>query len=124
MIRPVRPALRILVVDDYLDSRFVTCVALTMRGYTCDHVGGSADALAAIESFRPDVVVLEWALRDGSGIGLAARLREASSALGIALRVIAVSSQWEPWGLSTTEGFERYFSKPVSMDELDELIAA
>jgi DNA-binding response OmpR family regulator len=110
------------VVDDYLDSRFVMCVALTMRGHTCDHVGTAGAAIASIATFRPDVVLLEWALRDGSGVGLALRLRRASVELGLALRIIAVSSQNEPTGFSVAEGFESYFSKPVAMDQLDETL--
>jgi two-component system, OmpR family, response regulator len=120
---PIVPR-RVLVVDDYRDSRYVTCVALGLRGHTCGHVGSSRDALEAIGTFRPDVVVLEWALRDGSGIGLATRLRDVSAEHGIALRVIAASSQDEPNGLSAAEGFEAYLSKPVSMDELDDLLRA
>lgn len=120
---PVTPR-RVLVVDDFRDSRYVTCVALGLRGHTCDHVGSSRGALEAIGTFCPDVVVLEWALRDGTGIGLATRLREAAAARGVVLRVIAVSTQSEPTGMSETEGFEAYLAKPVSMDELDELLRA
>jgi two-component system phosphate regulon response regulator PhoB len=120
--RLVSSTRRVLVVDDYLDSRFVMCVALTMRGHTCDHVGTAGAAIASIATFRPDVVLLEWALRDGSGVGLALRLRRASVELGLALRIIAVSSQNEPTGFSVAEGFESYFSKPVAMDQLDETL--
>lgn len=122
--RLVSSARRVLVVDDYVDSRYVTCVALGMRGHTCDHVGTADAALASIATFRPDVVLLEWALRDGSGVGLASRLRRASRELGLALRIIAVSSQNEPSGLLVAEGFESYFLKPVAMDELDETLRA
>jgi len=120
---PVTPR-RVLVVDDFRDSRYVTCIGLGLRGHTCDGVGSSRGALEAIGTFRPDVVVLEWALRDGTGLGLATRLRQAAAAHGVALRVIAVSTQYEPMGMCATEGFEAYLSKPVSMDELDDLLRA
>jgi two-component system OmpR family response regulator len=113
---------RVLVVDDYRESRFVTCVALTLRGHTCGHVGTASAALASIETFRPDVVVIEWALRDGSGRGLADEVRRVAAELGQRVRVIAVSSQPEP--LAAAERFDRYLSKPVVMDELDQLICA
>ena len=117
-------ARRVLVVDDYVDSRYVTCVALGLRGHTCDHVGTARAAFSSLATFRPDVVLLEWALRDGSGRGLSLRLRRASLELGVVLRVIAVSSQNEPAGLALAEGFDHYMTKPVSMDELDEVLRA
>lgn len=122
MISEQAGARRILVIDDYLDSRFVTCMALGLRGHTCDHVGTALDAVASISSFRPDVVILEWALRDGSGIGLASRLRDVAAEQGVALRVIAVSCQYERCGMCVTEGFDHYLSKPVAMDELERLV--
>ena len=75
--------------------------------------------MAVVGAFRPDVVVLEWNLRDGGGLGLARRLRDRSEA---PLFVIVVSTQNEPASFRESEGADAYLVKPLLLDELEELL--
>src|SRR5215510_6926612 len=50
------------------------CDVLRHRGHTCEAVATRPEAFDMMSSFAPDVVLLEWAMRDESGRGLARRL--------------------------------------------------
>lgn len=81
--------LRVLVVDD--DPEFRRLAARVLRGWgmaVAGEAGGVADALAAAERTRPDVVIVDVGLPDGDGFSLTVRLR----ALSPAPQVVVVSS--------------------------------
>jgi DNA-binding response OmpR family regulator len=112
-----QPAQRILIVDDHAPSRIAVANALTRRGHTCAAVTGACEAVAAISTFGPTVVVAEWAFRDGSGVGLAARLRAENPRLVL----IALSHANEPAELH--DEYDEYLVKPASPDEIESAFA-
>jgi CheY-like chemotaxis protein len=117
-----RSSRHVLVVDDHPQSRLALCVGLRRRGYVSKPVGTATAALEALDSFKPEVVIMEWFLRAGAGIGLAGRLRGSASALGISIRIIAASSQPIPDGFLEREGVDGYLEKPVSLDDFVNLL--
>lgn len=109
---------RVLVIDDHVGSRVATCSSLELHGYTCAHAGTASDAFAAIASFHPSIVLLEWSMRGGWGVGLARQLRERAAADQLCLIVIAVSTQEEPDAFCVDEGVDAYLVKPIAAPEL------
>ena len=103
---------RVLIVDEHLASRCVVAEALERRGYTCVAVKTVAEALFQLVQFDPRVVVLEWAFRDGSGCGLARRLRTRKQQLVL----VAVSYLDAPPDASE---FDEYLVKPVPVEEIE-----
>jgi CheY-like chemotaxis protein len=68
-------ASRILIVEDFADSRDMYIEFLEAQGF---EVAGAADGLAALQSIehaRPDVVVLDVALPKLDGLSVLRRLR-------------------------------------------------
>lgn len=68
-------SVRILVVEDEPNTRYVLSALLESEGY---RVAAAADVTSAMETasaLRPKLVVLDWMLPDGNGEGLAASLR-------------------------------------------------
>src|SRR5205823_8535826 len=74
-----RPA-RILLVDDETSIQRAVAPLLRARGYTVELVGTGADALEAVASRAPDLIVLDLGLPDVDGVELCVRLREESKA--------------------------------------------
>jgi DNA-binding NarL/FixJ family response regulator len=76
----------ILIVDDDADFRRAARELLIVRGY---EVAGEAaslgEARAAVESQRPDGILLDVTLPDGDGVDLAADLCAAQPALRVLL---------------------------------------
>lgn len=108
------------MIDDHEVSRFLMRHVLTMRGHLCEAVGTAAAGLGSIDNFKPEIVILEWSLRDRSGLGLARQLRSRSAAQGRSLTVVVVSTANEPAGFLDEEHVDAYFTKPISMGVVEE----
>ncbi|MDQ3667486.1 MAG: diguanylate cyclase [Acidobacteriota bacterium] len=67
---------RVLVVDDDPDKLSLLEVALTMAGYEVRTAWDGEEALAAIASFEPDLVVSDAMMPRMNGYDLARRIRE------------------------------------------------
>ena len=79
----------VLVVDDDAEFRHLVARVLTGWGHTViGQAGTVAQALAGAEELRPDVMLVDIGLPDGTGFALAERLR----ALPWAVRVVLISS--------------------------------
>lgn len=66
----------VLVVDDEPDCRFMARMVLEARGHDVVEAGNGADALAAIEQQRPDVVISDLNMPVMDGLQLRAELAE------------------------------------------------
>ncbi|MEV1320615.1 response regulator transcription factor [Micromonospora arborensis] len=110
------PSPRVLVVDDELFLADLIASALRYAGFASTTAGDCAEAEATVARERPDLIILDVLLPDGSGIDLCRRLREN----GVLAPVIfltarrAVADKIE--GLSV--GGDDYLTKPFSLDEL------
>ncbi len=119
---PMEP-LRILIVDDDIQSSSSVEFMLRASGYSQTRVAYSGHAALAIAAdFKPSVVLLELSLLDMSGYEVARILRERAQRHD--LRLIALTSSREHAGreLARVVGFERYLLKPVAAIDLAALI--
>ena len=120
---PTEP-LRILIVDDDIESSTSLDMMLEELGHSETRVAHSGRAALAIAAaFHPSMVLLELGLLDMSSYKLARILRERAQSHD--LRLIALTSCREHTGreLARVSGFERYLLKPVAAIDLAALIA-
>lgn len=110
---------RLLIIDEHELSRKVVVQTLRLRGHKCSGVATTADAVVAVGTLKPTVVIMDWVFRDGSGVGLARRLREASD-LGNDLVIVAVSTANEPAEFRTNEPVDEYLTKPCTADVIEQ----
>src|SRR5437870_258936 len=75
-----RPQPRVLVVDDEEHITELVAMGLGFNGFEVERAGSGRAALSAIESRRPDLVVLDVMLPDLDGFEVARRLRQAEGA--------------------------------------------
>ena len=116
--------LRILIVDDDIESSSSLELMLDASGHSETRVAYSGHAALAIAAaFQPSMVLLELGLLDMSGYEVARILRERAQSHD--LRLIALTSSREHTGreLARVSGFERYLLKPVAAIDLAALIA-
>jgi two-component system, NarL family, response regulator NreC len=114
--------IRALLVDDHQIVRSGVRKVLEASG-TVEVVGeasGVREALERARMLRPDVVVLDLTLRDGSGLDVIADLREGGA------RVVILSMQDEPaYARKAFElGAQGYVVKDAADDELADAIEA
>jgi two-component system cell cycle response regulator len=72
----MRGKFHVLVVDDDPDKSELLRVALSMEGYEVLTAANGREALSAIESFQPDLVVSDIMMPEVNGYELARRIRE------------------------------------------------
>jgi CheY-like chemotaxis protein len=79
-------ALRVLIVDDSVPFRRAARALLERRGYSVvGEADGAASGLTAIERMRPDAVLLDVRLPDGSGFDLCTLLTREPNAPSVLL---------------------------------------
>ena len=107
---------RVLVVDDEANIADVIAMALRYQGFTVEVAGDGAGALRAVETFRPDLLVLDIMLPDMEGFEVARRLGEQRSQVPIIFLTARDATQDKIRGL--TMGGDDYVTKPFSLEEL------
>ena len=114
MTVPERPT-RILVVDDEEQIRRALKSILSTRGYTLEMAATAKEALLKAIDAPPDLVVLDLALPDCSGIEVCRELRTWMSA---PILVLSVRANEADKIEALDEGADDYLTKPFSAGEL------
>jgi two-component system OmpR family response regulator len=107
---------RILVVDDEPNIVDVVAMALRFQGFEVDTAGTGRDALASVERFRPQVMVLDVMLPDMEGFEVAERLGAQRGHVPIIFLTARDATEDKLRGLSI--GGDDYVTKPFSLEEL------
>jgi two-component system OmpR family response regulator len=109
-------ATRVLVVDDEQNIAEVVSMALRFEGFTVEAASCGRDALAAIASFKPHLVVLDVMLPDIEGFEVARRLGAQRANVPIIFLTARDATEDKIRGL--TGGGDDYMTKPFSLEEL------
>ncbi len=107
---------RVLVVDDEPNIVDVISMALRFQGFEVESAGTGADALAAVASFAPDLIVLDVMLPDMEGFDVARRLGAQRARVPILFLTARDATDDKVRGL--TIGGDDYVTKPFSLEEL------
>lgn len=106
----------ILLVEDDHDLANGLQQALQNDGYAVNHVATGADALAAIDTEAPAIVILDIGLPDIDGLTVLKRLRVRHPDLPVLLLTARASLNDRVVGLDS--GADDYLPKPFDMEEL------
>jgi|SRR5262245_7755132 len=112
---------KVLVVDDEPEVRQVLQEFLSSRGYEVTAASGGVEALAFVESEKPDLVLLDVAMPDMDGVetlrrivainpGLAVIMVTANANIGVTSKLLAL-------------GAVDYVPKPFDLDYLDQAVS-
>jgi two-component system OmpR family response regulator len=107
---------RVLVVDDEPNIADVISIALRYNDYEVSIAASGQAALAAVDEFRPNLVVLDVMLPDLDGFAVAKRLRERADETPIVFLTARDTTDDKVRGL--TLGGDDYVTKPFSVEEL------
>jgi CheY-like chemotaxis protein len=112
---------KVLVVDDELEVRQVLREFLSNRGYDVTTASGGAEAVAIVETIKPDLILLDVAMPDMDGVETLKRI----VAIEPTLAVIMVTANSD---IGTTSkllalGAVDYVPKPFDLDYLDQAVS-
>jgi signal transduction histidine kinase/ActR/RegA family two-component response regulator len=117
---PARRPLRILLVEDHVDTLHVMADFLEVSGHEVTKAPDVGSALRLAETRSFDLLVSDLGLPDGSGLDLMRQVRERYGLPGIAVSGYGTSDDVR---LSQDAGFLDHLIKPVHPSKLKEAIA-
>ncbi len=114
---------RVLIVDDNIDSADTLTEMLRASGHDVDTAYDGAAGLAAVDSHRPDVVLLDIGLPKVNGYDVARKIRQSDPQRRIVLVAVTGWGQDEDRRRSQHAGFDHHLVKPVDPASLDRIFA-
>lgn len=117
------PARRILVVDDTRAVRFVLERLLRAMGQQVQAAPDAVTALTLAQSDPPDMVISDIGMPDIDGYEFARRLRQVPELKNVLLVALTGYGQGSDRKRARDAGFDHHLVKPVSVDELQRLLA-
>lgn len=127
---PARAGARILLVeDDELNRALVRaivsrCAEPELRGAQLVEAGDLAQARAAIEDAPVDVMLLDMGLPDGSGLDLAAELRDSPGGRAPAVVAVTGNSAAAQADAAMAAGCQAVLAKPYAAADLRALLTS
>ncbi len=121
MPHPVSEA-RILVADDDSTNREVALAQLRTLGYHASVVTNGAEAIAALQRERYDLVLMDCGMPVMDGFAATQAIR-ASMQPGIPIVALTASSMQADRDRCLSAGMDDYLSKPTDLRELADMIA-
>jgi len=108
---------QILIVED--ETVFARAIEkrLSRAGYKCQIASDIKTAVEKLDTFPPDLILLDMRLPDGSGLDFLAELRTKQST-SIAVIVMSAYGELEDAVSAMKLGASDYLKKPVDLDEL------
>jgi CheY-like chemotaxis protein len=124
MSKPVKTiGRRILVVDDNRDSAKTLAMLLKATGHETHVAFDGLEAVAAAESFRPEIVLLDIGLPKLNGYETAITIREQPWGKDMMLAALTGWGQDDDRQKSKDAGFDAHLVKPVDYAVLTKLLA-
>ena len=111
--------LKILLVEDNMDTRNYLATTLASRGHDVRTAGSLASALREASEHDFELLISDIDLPDGSGLELMWKLRDRGPVMGIALSGFGSSDDINQ---SLSAGFAEHLTKPVEFRRLEEAI--
>jgi two-component system OmpR family response regulator len=107
---------RVLVVDDEAYITDLVATALRYEGFEVASAANGRDALALVESFRPELIVLDVMLPDLDGFDVQRKLLDRGRRVPVLFLTARDATEDKVRGL--TIGGDDYVTKPFSLEEL------
>lgn len=114
--------MKILVVEDYEDTRLMMRLELEQRGYRVIEACDGEEAVELAWRECPNVILMDLSLPKLDGFAATRRIREDEQMRDVL--VVAITAHQEPLYRSNAleAGFNAFVTKPIDFDWLHELL--
>jgi two-component system response regulator MprA len=114
--------LRIVIAEDYYPLAMTMTWALEANGHEVRFCFDGQDAIGLVESFKPDVVILDINMPRLDGMSACKKIRASQERGNILMVACSVWSNVAKRPEFTAAGFDAYYLKPFDLDRFDEFI--
>jgi CheY-like chemotaxis protein len=118
------PSLRILVVDDNVDTATGMATLLQLAGHEVQVAHEGRAAVEVARTFRPRVLLLDLGLPGLSGYEVATQLRNEGCCRDSVFVAVSGYGQEQDRERSQAAGFDHHLAKPVDLESLRTVLAA
>lgn len=108
---------QILLVDDEPSIRLLLRRFLEPARYQVSEAGSAEAAFAAVESVKPDLVILDLGMPGLSGHEVLKRLKS-QPGFRTPVMVLTAQTDWDSADASVAQGADAYMTKPLTRDQL------
>ncbi len=122
-VKPTGPSLRILVVDDNVDTAGSLAMLLEESGHEVRTAHDGLTALEAALNYRPNVVLLDLGLPGLNGFEVAKRLRQQPVFQNVVLVAMTGYGQEADRKRSLDAGFNHHLVKPADFGKVQDILA-
>jgi signal transduction histidine kinase len=115
--------LNIMLVDDNQDAALMMSMLLEAQGHTLAVAHDGRAALALVQDFKPQALILDIGLPDMDGFQLARRLRQDNALEDACFIALTGYGQASDRAQSQAAGFDHHLTKPANHLELARVLA-
>jgi CheY-like chemotaxis protein len=114
-------ARKILIVDDYEDTRHILKFIVGSLGYEAMEAADGAEAVESVKRSAPDLILMDFAMPGMNGIEATKAIRKFES--GDEIPIICVTAYGKQiYDEAIEAGFDDVIAKPIDYDSLPALI--
>lgn len=114
----------VLIVEDDKAISEMLKMSLTASNYVVAVADDGAQALDHLNTFTPDLLLLDWMLPDTDGPSLIKKIRDTAIHKDLPILMLTARAEEEDKIVGLNVGADDYMTKPVSLQELNARIRA
>jgi CheY-like chemotaxis protein len=114
---------RVLVVDDNAQNLKLARVTLAIEGYETETAADAEQALKALESFKPRLILMDLQLPGMDGLELTRQLKQNPTMRHIVIIALTANAMKGDDLDALAAGCDGYMSKPIDIEVLPKMVA-
>ena len=114
--------LKILLVEDDEDTRYLMQLEMERRGYRVIEADDGEKAVALAEQEHPDIILMDLSLPSMDGLEATKQIREIDQMRAVPIVAVTAHQETDFRESAKASGFDAYVTKPIDFDWLSELI--
>jgi two-component system, cell cycle response regulator DivK len=114
--------MRVLLVEDTEDNRFMMRRLLEMSGYRVAEATNGAEAVRTAERERPQIILMDLSLPVVDGLAATRRIRALPDLRDVPIIAVSAHDTADFHAEALAAGCDAYITKPIDFTELEDLI--
>lgn len=115
-------AKKILIAEDYEDSRVLLALRLRKLGYEIAEAADGVEALAQVTAVHPDLILMDVSMPRMDGLAATMRLKADPASRNIPILILSAHTRESDIRSALEAGADEFLAKPIDFHRLHERI--